>query len=274
MSRTHPKPIGGRTAPGRDLAQRGQRPGRRAPLSYQAPSGTRCTSWTPAHPRRRTEAGDRPPPTQPRTPTSCSACSGCSATGSHRASPTWPTNGFWRADPICGPPGDYGPLNAIARNKVNLQRIRTHWQDMLRVVGSPTGVPCTPSSPFKSRGTASPARSSTVSGASFAMHTAKGRKTSSAPSASPSTPSCYGAPATSTPRSPRCADRRPLHRRQREKACRPITRVSELGPTSAPPVKDHCGRGCRSIDRFPDSHCLWSGARAALVVAKDPATVG
>jgi TnpA family transposase len=44
--------------------------------------------------------------------------------------------GFWRADVPGRPAGDYGPLNAIARNKVNLDRIITHWPDMLRVAGS------------------------------------------------------------------------------------------------------------------------------------------
>lgn len=44
--------------------------------------------------------------------------------------------GFWRADLPCAEPGDYGPLNAIARNKVNLSRIGTHWPDMLRIAGS------------------------------------------------------------------------------------------------------------------------------------------
>jgi len=44
--------------------------------------------------------------------------------------------GFWRADVPGQPSGDYGPLNAIARNKVNLDRIVTHWPDMLRVAGS------------------------------------------------------------------------------------------------------------------------------------------
>jgi TnpA family transposase len=43
---------------------------------------------------------------------------------------------FWRADPVGGPAGDYGPLGAIARHKVNLERIRAHWPDMLRVAGS------------------------------------------------------------------------------------------------------------------------------------------
>jgi TnpA family transposase len=43
---------------------------------------------------------------------------------------------FWRADPPGGPAADYGPLGAIARNKVNLDRIATHWADMLRVAGS------------------------------------------------------------------------------------------------------------------------------------------
>jgi TnpA family transposase len=43
---------------------------------------------------------------------------------------------FWRADPPPGRAGDYGPLNAIARGRVNLDRVRTHWPDMLRVAGS------------------------------------------------------------------------------------------------------------------------------------------
>ncbi|MEU2639598.1 Tn3 family transposase, partial [Micromonospora fulviviridis] len=43
---------------------------------------------------------------------------------------------FWRADPPAGLPGDYGPLGAVARGRVNLDRIRTHWPDMLRVAGS------------------------------------------------------------------------------------------------------------------------------------------
>jgi hypothetical protein len=39
---------------------------------------------------------------------------------------------FWRIDDAA----DYGPLNGIARNKVNLATIRAHWPDMLRVAGS------------------------------------------------------------------------------------------------------------------------------------------
>jgi TnpA family transposase len=47
---------------------------------------------------------------------------------------------FWRAElPETegeAPAAGYGPLEAIARNKVNLKRIATHWPDMLRVAGS------------------------------------------------------------------------------------------------------------------------------------------
>jgi TnpA family transposase len=32
--------------------------------------------------------------------------------------------------------GSYGPLEVLARNKVNLDKIITHWPDMLRVAGS------------------------------------------------------------------------------------------------------------------------------------------
>jgi len=66
-----------------------------------------------------------------------SACSGCSV--GYRFSPRIADvggTGVWRADPPGQPAGDYGPLGAIARNKVNLDRIVTHWPDMLRVAGS------------------------------------------------------------------------------------------------------------------------------------------
>jgi TnpA family transposase len=43
---------------------------------------------------------------------------------------------LWRAPGPDGLDGDYGPLNAIARHKVNLARIRTRWSDMVRVAGS------------------------------------------------------------------------------------------------------------------------------------------
>jgi TnpA family transposase len=43
---------------------------------------------------------------------------------------------FWRAD-IPGEPGaDYGLVDGLARNRVSLDKIRTHWPDMLRVAGS------------------------------------------------------------------------------------------------------------------------------------------
>jgi TnpA family transposase len=43
---------------------------------------------------------------------------------------------FWRATAASDPRGDYGPLNAIARNRVNVSKIAAHWPDMLRVAGS------------------------------------------------------------------------------------------------------------------------------------------
>ena len=43
---------------------------------------------------------------------------------------------FWRADLPGAPAGDYGLVNGLARNKVNLDKIRAHWPDMLRVAGS------------------------------------------------------------------------------------------------------------------------------------------
>jgi TnpA family transposase len=43
---------------------------------------------------------------------------------------------FWRAEAPGEEASDYGPLNAVARNKVNLGKIETHWPDMLRVAGS------------------------------------------------------------------------------------------------------------------------------------------
>jgi TnpA family transposase len=43
---------------------------------------------------------------------------------------------YWRAGWPGDPQADYGPLNAIARNKVNLAKITAAWPDMLRVAGS------------------------------------------------------------------------------------------------------------------------------------------
>lgn len=45
---------------------------------------------------------------------------------------------FWRADQPDGKvlAAGYGPLEAVACNKVNLKRIATHWPGMLRVAGS------------------------------------------------------------------------------------------------------------------------------------------
>jgi TnpA family transposase len=46
------------------------------------------------------------------------------------------TAAFWRTDLPGQQPADYGLLNTIARNRVNLDRIVTHWPDMLRAAGS------------------------------------------------------------------------------------------------------------------------------------------
>ena len=43
---------------------------------------------------------------------------------------------FWRADLPGVAAGDYGALDALARNRVNLTKVTTHWPDMLRVAGS------------------------------------------------------------------------------------------------------------------------------------------
>lgn len=43
---------------------------------------------------------------------------------------------FWRAQMDSVPTGGYGPLEGLARNKVNLKKTETHWEDMLRVAGS------------------------------------------------------------------------------------------------------------------------------------------
>jgi len=43
---------------------------------------------------------------------------------------------YWRAEWPADPASDYGPLNAIARNKINLVKITAQWPDMLRVLGS------------------------------------------------------------------------------------------------------------------------------------------
>ncbi len=43
---------------------------------------------------------------------------------------------YWRATWPGEVPGDYGALNAIARNPVNLTKVIRHWPDRLRVAGS------------------------------------------------------------------------------------------------------------------------------------------
>ncbi|WP_267242265.1 Tn3 family transposase [Streptomyces sp. PR69] len=44
---------------------------------------------------------------------------------------------FWKAQMPGGEPaGGYGPLEALARNKVNVKKVLTAWPDMLRVAGS------------------------------------------------------------------------------------------------------------------------------------------
>ncbi|MGP4001435.1 Tn3 family transposase [Streptomyces sp. 8N706] len=43
---------------------------------------------------------------------------------------------FWRASLPGVETGTYGPLEALARNRVNLNKVITHWPDMLREAGS------------------------------------------------------------------------------------------------------------------------------------------
>ncbi|MEU9473742.1 Tn3 family transposase [Streptomyces avermitilis] len=43
---------------------------------------------------------------------------------------------FWRASLPGVETGTYGPLEPLARNRVNLNKVITHWPDMLRVAGS------------------------------------------------------------------------------------------------------------------------------------------
>ena len=44
---------------------------------------------------------------------------------------------FWKAQmPGAEMSGGYGPLEALARNKVNVKKVLTAWPDMLRVAGS------------------------------------------------------------------------------------------------------------------------------------------
>ncbi|WP_261574656.1 Tn3 family transposase [Frankia gtarii] len=43
---------------------------------------------------------------------------------------------FWRAELPGVPSGEYGALEPLARNRVNLGKVVTHWPDMLRVAGS------------------------------------------------------------------------------------------------------------------------------------------
>ncbi len=43
-----------------------------------------------------------------------------------------PDQRSWRIDPAA----DYGPLNTAARGRINLDRVRRHWEDILRVIAS------------------------------------------------------------------------------------------------------------------------------------------
>lgn len=47
-----------------------------------------------------------------------------------------PDQRLWRLALPGAPAADYGPLNAVARNPLSYERIRTNWADMLRVAGS------------------------------------------------------------------------------------------------------------------------------------------
>ena len=39
---------------------------------------------------------------------------------------------FWRVDAQA----DYGELNALAKQRINLDRVTPHWDDVLRLIGS------------------------------------------------------------------------------------------------------------------------------------------
>jgi TnpA family transposase len=54
---------------------------------------------------------------------------------SHRVA-DMPDQRLWRLTPPGAPRVDYGILDPVARNKVSITRMETHWEDMLRVAGS------------------------------------------------------------------------------------------------------------------------------------------
>lgn len=74
-------------------------------------------------------------PTRHPTRTWCSGSSPCSATGSRPASPIWATSGSGGPTSPAATPSDYGPLEAIARNKINRKKIHTQWSDMFESPG-------------------------------------------------------------------------------------------------------------------------------------------
>ena len=43
-----------------------------------------------------------------------------------------PDQKFWRIDPRA----DYGPLNPLARGRIDLGKVSRHWDDMARLAGS------------------------------------------------------------------------------------------------------------------------------------------
>ena len=132
-----PEPPLLRPAPRRHLAERDQRPGRRD----RRRGGAGHDAGLPAHPGHHAQPGRR------------------SETGDdrdrhrllfrYRVRPV-PAAGLpvltriadlsdqrlWRLDLPGVPPGDYGPLNAVARQNVTTGRMTAHWEDMLRVAAS------------------------------------------------------------------------------------------------------------------------------------------
>ncbi|MFP3989546.1 Tn3 family transposase [Streptomyces sp. E11-3] len=115
---------------------------------------------------------------------------------------------FWRATMPGVETGTYGAVEDLARNRVNLNKVITHWPDMLKVAGSLVTNQVRAYDLLRMFGREG---RPTPLGAAFAEYGRIAKtehllrwstRTSSARSARSSTPLCSGRPVTSTPPSP------------------------------------------------------------------------
>jgi hypothetical protein len=101
--------------------------------SCRAPCATRCSSWTPSTPA--TAARNRRPSSPIPLPIWSDIVFGLFAICGYQFSPRIAdiTDArLWRINAAA----DYGPLQPVSGHAIRLDRVRTYWDDMLRVAGS------------------------------------------------------------------------------------------------------------------------------------------